>query len=40
MIEKGDILICTKNYCIVVPARLVKIKRFVDTLYSKGKNNV
>jgi len=25
---------------IVVPARLVKIKRFVDTLYSKDKNNV
>jgi hypothetical protein len=25
---------------IVVPARLVKIKRLVDTLYSKGGNNV
>jgi hypothetical protein len=24
----------------VVPARLVKLKRLVDTLYSKGKNNV
>ena len=24
----------------VVPARLVKIKRLVDTLYSKGGNNV
>jgi hypothetical protein len=24
----------------VVPARLVKLKRMVDNLYSKGRNNV